>query len=89
MHYEEAWKHLNEILSIYEREFGEHDTATADCMFTNALVTYKRNHTHEALDDMQRCLMIYTNTLGEYDNKTREVEETIRSINQYLKQAEQ
>jgi hypothetical protein len=54
-------------------------------MFTLALVTHKRNHPGEALDEMQRCYMLYQAKLGEYANKTQEVERTINEITSLLK----
>ena len=86
--YDEAWKHLNEILSFFERTGEDSSTAPADCLFALALITFKKGpHYHvEALDEMQRCFMIYSSKLGEYANKTKEVEQTIEMLTNYVKQ---
>lgn len=74
---DEAWKQLQEILAFLERLRDDSTTASTDCLFALALVTYMRGQQNEALDDLQRCYMLYQSKLGEYAEKTKTVEDAI------------
>ena len=87
LYYDEAEKHLEKILIFFDMEFGPHDTLTAECQFSYALVSLKRGKTNEAMDDMHKTLQIYRENLGEYDRKTKEVELVIQRIQERLQMA--
>ena len=89
IHYQEAYQHLRTILIFFEMEFGGHEILTGECMFTYALVTLKTGDFEGALETMQKTLVIYSNTLGEFDRKTKEVEETHRIVETMVKHLEQ
>lgn len=74
---DEAWKHLHEILAFLEQLRDDNTTATADCLFALSLVTFSTGRKEDALDEMTRCYEIYSQKLGDYAKKTKEVEETI------------
>ena len=85
IYYQEAYQQLRTILIFFEMEFGGHEILTGECMFTYALVTLKTGDFEGALDNMQKSLVIYSNTLGEFDRKTKEVEETHRIVETMFK----
>ena len=87
LYYDEAEKHLHQILYFFEMEFGPHDVLTAECQFTYALVALKRGKTNEAMEDLHKTFQIYRENLGEYDRKTKEVESVIQSIEERLHMA--
>lgn len=80
---------MRTILIFFEMEFGGHEILTGECMFTYALVALKTGDVEQALDTLQKTLVIYSNTLGEFDRKTKEVEETHRMIESMFKHMEQ
>lgn len=75
IYYEEADQHLRNMLHFFELEFGAHETVTAECLFAYALVSLKIGNDVNAFDAMRKAHMIFSNNLGEYDQKTKEVEE--------------
>lgn len=58
-------------------EFGQHHSITAECQFTYALVSLKIGNYMVGHEAMQKAHAIYANNLGEYDEKTKEVETTL------------
>lgn len=78
--YDEAEKHLSIILNWFREELGFNDNASAECLFAQSLVAYKRGKIGEALDGMRTSLQDYQNNLGFYESKTREVERVIQKI---------
>ena len=70
-------------------EFGPHETVTAECLFAYALVSLKIGNDMVGLEAMQKAHMIYSNNLGEYDQKTKEVEEMLIPIENAFKQGQQ
>mmetsp|Transcript_11726 Transcript_11726/g.8165 ORF Transcript_11726/g.8165 Transcript_11726/m.8165 type:complete len:135 (+) Transcript_11726:602-1006(+) len=89
IYYQEAYQQLRTILIFFEMEFGGHEILTGECMFTYALVTLKTGDFEGALETMQKTLVIYSNTLGEFDRKTKEVEETHRIVDTMFKHMDQ
>ena len=68
------------MLIFFELEFGKHHTVTAECNFTYALVSLKIGNDMAAHELLQKALQIYANNLGEFDEKTREVEDTLNKV---------
>lgn len=82
-YYEEAQEHLRVILGFFEMHMGggaQQDVQTAECQFTFALVLFKNEAREEALDQMDKALVTFANTLGEFDRKTKEVEAVLKRI---------
>ncbi len=80
-YYEEAQEHLRVILGFFEMHLGgPQDVQTAECQFTFALVLFKNENREEALDQMDKALITFANTLGEFDRKTKEVEVVMKRI---------
>ncbi len=80
IHYEEAHEHLKNILVTFEIEFGPQDLLTAECQFSFGLVLFKNENKEAAIDLMTKAHIIYCNSLGEFDRKTKEVEQIIKKI---------
>lgn len=80
IYYEEAHEHLKNILVFFEIEFGPQEIVTADCQFTFGLVLFKNENKVACLDLMTKAHITYSNTLGEFDKKTKEIEGIIRKI---------
>jgi tetratricopeptide (TPR) repeat protein len=79
-YYEEAQEHLRVILNFFEIQFGQQDVQTAECQFTFGLVLFKNENREEALDHMEKAHITFSNVLGEFDRKTKEVEAVIKRI---------
>jgi F420-0:gamma-glutamyl ligase-like protein len=79
-YYEEAQEHLRVILNFFEIEYGAEDIQTAECEFTFALVLFKNENRDEALDHMTKAHNTFANSLGEFDRKTKEVENIIKRV---------
>ena len=69
-------------------EFGQHHTSTAECQFTYGLVSLKIGNDMVGLEALQKAHMIYSNNLGEFDEKTKEVEDTLLKVEQRFKDAQ-
>jgi len=82
IYYEEAHEHLKNILVTFEIEFGPQDVLTAECQFAFGLVLFKNENKEAAIDLMTKAHIIYCNTLGEFDRKTKEVENIIKQLQQ-------
>lgn len=74
------------MLHFFEMEYGPHETVTAECLFAYSLVSLKIGNDMVGLEAMQKAHMIYSNNLGEYDQKTKEVEEYIIAFENAFKQ---
>ena len=74
------------MLHFFEMEFGPSESVTAECLFTYALVSYKIGNDMVAMEALQKAHMIYSNNLGEYDPKTKEVEEILVQFENAFKQ---
>lgn len=85
MMYEEADQHLRNMLIFFEMEFGQHHTVTAECMFAYGLVSLKIGNDMVGHESIQKAHAIYANNLGEFDDKTKEVEETLIKVEQRFK----
>lgn len=79
-YYEEAQEHLRVILNFYEIESGPQDVQTAECEFTFGLVLFKNENRDESIDHLAKSHMTFANALGEFDRKTKEVEQIIKRI---------
>ena len=86
IYYEEADQHLRNMLHFFEMEFGPHENVTAECLFAYALVSLKIGNDMGGLEAMQKSHMIFANNLGEYDQKTKEVEEYLIMVENTFKQ---
>lgn len=72
---------------FFELEFGQLDPITAECQFAFALVMLKMNNAMECIKYMQNAQMIFSNTLGEDDRKTKEVEAVLRKVESLINEA--
>jgi NAD(P)H-dependent FMN reductase len=88
-YYEEANEHLKGILDFFDMECGPNEVPTAECQFTFALVMLKTGNVMSAVEFMQKALQIYQNNLGEFDRKTKEVEDTLRKVEGMIKDLNQ
>ena len=89
IYYEEAHEHLKNILAFFEIEFGPQDVSTAECQFTFALVMLKTGNVMASVEFMQKSQITYANNLGEFDRKTKEVENIIRKVENFIKDTHQ
>lgn len=80
IYYEEAHEHLKNILVTFEIEFGPQDVITAECQFAFGLVLFKNENKEASIDMMTKAHITYCNNLGEFDRKTKEVEQIIKKI---------
>ena len=87
--YDEAEKHLQDILNWFKEEpdvYNNDQNACAECLFTQSLVAYKLRKQSEAIDGMSQALNDYYNNLGIYDRKTQEVERVMHQIQEQQQQ---
>ena len=68
------------ILNFYEIEFGPQDIQTAECEFTFGLVLFKNENRDESIEHLAKAHMTFANSLGEFDRKTKDVEQIIKRI---------
>ena len=80
VYYLEGDQHLRAMLMFFEMQFGLHDTATAEAQYAWGLVSLKTGNGMGALDAMKQAHMVLTNNLGEYDRKTKEVEDVMMRV---------
>ena len=52
IYYEEADQHIRNMLHFFEMEFGPHESVTADCLFSYALVSIKIGNDMVGLEAM-------------------------------------
>jgi hypothetical protein len=62
------------MLVFFEIEFGPQDVSTAECQFTFSLVMLKTGNVMGCLEYLQKCQANFSNNLGEFDRKTKEVD---------------
>ena len=77
---------MKNILVFFEIEFGPQDIMTAECQLTFALVVLKTGNVMPCLEYMQKAQMFFSNNLGEFDRKTKEVDALIRKVENIIKQ---
>ena len=53
---------------------------TAECQFTFGLVLFKNENKEASIDLMTKAHIIFSNTLGEFDRKTKEVEGVVKKL---------
>jgi tetratricopeptide (TPR) repeat protein len=80
IYYEEAKDHLKNMLIFFEVEYGPQHVLTAECELAFALVMLKTGDVMLSLEYLQKAMHIFANTLGEYDEKTQEVDELIKKV---------
>ena len=81
-YYQEAGQHLASIREFFETEFGPDHVLTAETYLAYALVCLKLGQFGTCMDELQRALMIFQNQLGEFEFKTKEVANLLRSLDQ-------
>jgi len=86
LQYEEAKEYIKQILVFFEIEYSPQDTITAECQFVFGLVMLKTGNVIPALEMMQKAHIIYANNLGEFDEKTKEIEEVVRRVEDNMKE---
>lgn len=89
IYYEEAEQHFRSMIHFLESEYGAHETVTAECLFAYALVSLKIGNDVNAFDAMRKAHMVLSNNLGEYDPKTKEVEEFYLALEGAFKQTDE
>jgi hypothetical protein len=80
IYYEEADQHLRQMLAFFETEFGQHHSVTAECQFTYGLVSLKIGNDMQGHESIKTAHHIYANNLGEFDLKTKEVEDVLFKV---------
>lgn len=80
IYYEEAKKHLQNILVFFEVEYGPQHQLTAECEVAFALVMLKTGNIMVAMEFLQKASHIYINSLSEFHPKTKEVEELNKKV---------
>jgi len=85
IYYEEADQHLRNMQIFFEMEFGPHNFVTADCQFTYGLVSLKIGNDQQGVESIKTAHAIFANNLGEFDEKTKEVEDVLFKIDQRFK----
>jgi hypothetical protein len=66
---------------FFENEFGQDDITTAEVFLAFGLVCLKTGDLNSCVEHIQKTLMVFQNQLGEFDFKTKEVENLLRSLN--------
>ena len=74
------------IREFFETEFGPDNLMTAETYMAYALVCLKLGQLNQCVDDLNRALMIYQTQLGEFEFKTKEVGQLLRSLDQLNQQ---
>ena len=83
--YMEGDQHLRAMLLFFEMQFGLHDTATAEAQYAWGLVSLKTGNGMAALDAMTDAHRVLSNNLGEFDRKTKEVEDVMQRVEEQIK----
>lgn len=86
IYYEEAKEHLKNILSFFEVEYGPQHTLTAEADVSFALVMLRTGNDMVAVEFLEKAYYILTNSLGEYDPKTKEVGELSKRVEELQRQ---
>ena len=81
-YYQEAFQHLQVIREFFETEFGPDNLLTAETYMAYALVCLKLSQFGQCIEDLNRALMIFQTQLGEFEFKTKEVNQLLRSLEQ-------
>ena len=85
-YYHEAIQHLNNIKSFFEQEFGHDHIATAESYLSFGLVCLKTGDVGSCMEDLQKAKMTFENQQGEFDFKTKEVDNILRELNNLVQQ---
>ena len=89
IYYEEADQHLRQMATFFEIEFGGHNSITAECQFTYGLVCLKIGNEMQGHESIKTAHAIFANNLGEFDEKTKEVEDVLFKVDQRFKMQQQ
>lgn len=84
--YEEAKEHLKNILGFFEVEYGPQHSLTAECDVAFALVMLRTSNDMIAIEFLEKAHYILMNSLGEFDPKTKEVEELAKRVEEMQRQ---
>jgi len=83
-YYHEAIQHLNIIKSFFEQEFGHDHVVTAESYLSFGLVCLKTGDLNSCVEHLQKAKMTFENQQGEFDFKTKEVENLLRELEQIM-----
>ena len=84
--YEEAKEHLKSILGFFEFEYGPQHSLTAECDVAFALVMLRTGNDTIAVEFLEKAHYILIQSLGEFDPKTKEVEELAKKVEEMQRQ---
>lgn len=84
--YEEAKEHLKNILGFFEVKYGPQHSLTAECDVAFALVMLRTGNDKIAVEFLEKAHYILMNSLGEFDPKTKEVEELAKRVEEMQRQ---
>jgi hypothetical protein len=87
-YYHEAIQHVSEIKNFFENEFGPDNIITAESYLTFGLICLKTGDFNSCVENLQKSLMVFQNQLGEYDMKTKEVDNLLRNLDQMQNQGQ-
>ena len=65
---------------FFEQENGPQDPVMADCQFCYGLILVKLGELNEALNSLSIAKQVFSNTISAFDQKTKDVEELINSL---------
>jgi hypothetical protein len=77
------------MLIFFEMEFGQHHSVTAECQCTYGLVSLKIGNEMQGHEAIKNAHAIYANNLGEFDEKTKGVEDVLFKVDQRFKMQHQ
>jgi tetratricopeptide (TPR) repeat protein len=86
LYFEEAKEHLKNILGFFEVEYGPEHTLTAEWEVAFALVMLRTGNDVIAGEFLEKAYYILTQTLGEFDPKTKEVGELAKKVQEMQRQ---
>lgn len=67
---------------MFENELGSDDISTAEAYMSFGLVCLKTGDLNSCIEHLQKTLMVYQNQLGEFDFKTKELDNLLRSLSE-------
>jgi tetratricopeptide (TPR) repeat protein len=82
-YYLEAIQQVAVIKNYLENELGHENIATAESSLAYGLISLKIGQIDGCIEGLRMALGIYQNQLGEFDFKTKEVENLLRQFEQY------
>jgi len=88
LYYDEAREHLKNILVFFEIEYGPQALVTGECQFVFGLVMLKTGNIMPAIEFMQKAHIIYSDQEGYLTERTKEIEEIIKKVEESMKDHE-